>query len=177
MFGWLKKNATPPGLPKRRLNGYPPCNRDELMVTFGLNEAQAEATVALYEHLVAGDVRDPIAQDILASPANGPKVLALVGQVIGQTGPKDKGVLGVTQWLMFVGLVRASTQRMLDNAITEGRWVSGDWTDCATHGTHHRTLNDKRFKLTEGLAFGGVLERPGVRPGCMCQVAPIIDLY
>ena len=176
MFGWLKKKgATPPALPMARLSGYPTFTSDELMTTFGLTEAQAETTRELYEAMVAGEVRDPVAQGILAQPENGPQVKALVGQAIGQSGPKDKAVLGVTHWLSFVGLVRNQTQRMLDNAITEGKWLSGDWTDCATHAIAHRTLNDRRFPLAVGLAFGGVVERPGVRPECKCHVTPIID--
>ncbi|WP_266158604.1 hypothetical protein [Dyella silvatica] len=177
VFEWLKKkSATPPELPKPRLSGYPTFSSDELMVTFGLTETQAEITRNLYEAMVAGEVRDPVAQGILAQPGNGPQVKALVGQAIGQFGRKDKGVLGVMHWLSFVGLVRNQTQRMLDNAITEGKWMSGDWTDCATHATAHRTLNDRRFPLAVGLAFDGVVERPGVRPECKCRVTPIIDL-
>lgn len=176
MFGWLKKKSAPANASKPRLSGYPSFERAELMVTFGLTEAQADAAVGLYENMVAGDVRDAVAQSILASPTNGPVVRELVRQTIGQHDPKDRDVLGVTNWLMFVGNVRVQTQRMLDNAVTEGRWVSGDWTDCATHDTAHRTLDNRRFPLAEGLAFNGVVERPGVRPGCKCRTAPIIDL-
>ena len=176
MFGLFKKKTAAAPTAPARLSGYPTFSNDELMATFGLTEAQAEAAVQLYENMVASDVRDAVAQSILTSPSNGPVVRELVRQTIGQHDPKSRDVLGVTQWLMFVGLTREQTQRMLDNAVTEGRWVSGDWTDCATHSTAHRILNDRRFPLTEGLAFDGVVERPGVRPGCKCRTAPIIDL-
>jgi hypothetical protein len=176
MFGWLKRRGkVQPAFLEPRLSGYPTFVSDELMAAFGITRAQAKAALDLYEAMVAREVHDPVAKSILAQPDDGPKVQEKVTRTIGQAGLKDNGVLALTQWLSFVGLVRKQTQRMLDNGITEGRWASANWTDCITHATAHRTLNDCRFALVEGLAFDGVVERPGVRPRCQCRVVPIIE--
>ena len=141
------------------------------MDLFGVTAEQSVAIWEIYEELVAGDVRHPVARCIVGNERN----LAITCPVVSESlGLDKKKGEGVGRWLSFVAVARDNLQRALGTGITDAKWMSGDWTDCCTGKVRHASLDGKRYKLRQGLKIGNGHEIPGVRPGCKCGSQPVV---
>lgn len=174
VFGFFKKKGAPAPVPVKpvlRLAGFPAYADDAFVDLFGVSAEQSMQLMGIYEGLVAGEVHAGLPASIMSHTRNFARICPDVAQTLGV--PKRQGD-AIGSWLGYVAIVRENLEKDFHLGITEGKWMSGDWTTCATGEVRHAALDGRRFKLLEGLKIGHGHELPGVRPGCKCLLRAVV---